>query len=73
MLCAVQVNEFVQPFAGVFFKEHSEFQSHHSFIVRYRMGEDLDLKTHTDDGKQYSCANTQTMWHTVGRLLVAHY
>ena len=47
----LQVGEFVQPFAEVFFKEHSKFQSHHSFIVRYRMGEDLDLKTHTDDGK----------------------
>ena len=28
------VMRYVQPLARVFFKEHSDFKSHHSFIVR---------------------------------------
>lgn len=44
---------FVQPLASAFFSERLggdfHFESQHSFIVRYKMGEDLDLKTHRDD------------------------
>jgi len=47
------MRRFVQPFANAFFTERLgegfEFQSQHTFVVRYKMGEDLDLKTHRDD------------------------
>ena len=32
-----------------FFAEASQFDSHHSFIVRYTAAEDLGLDMHTDD------------------------
>jgi hypothetical protein len=47
------MRRFVQPLTAAFFSERLggdfEFQSLHTFIVRYKMGEDLDLKTHADD------------------------
>lgn len=43
----------IQPLAAAFYSERLGgefiFESLHTFIVRYRMGEDLDLKTHADD------------------------
>lgn len=47
------MRQYVQPFAAAFFGnrmgEGFEFESLHAFIVRYSVGEDLDLKTHRDD------------------------
>ena len=47
------VQRYVQPLAAAFFSdqlgEGFTFASQHSFIVRYKIGEDLDLKTHRDD------------------------
>jgi len=40
----------LQPMAEVLFGEvGAEFDSHHSFMVQYRQGEDLGLDMHTDD------------------------
>eukprot|EP00434_Breviolum_minutum_P044244 symbB.v1.2.039499.t1/scaffold6608.1/size16736/1 len=42
--------EFIWPIAKVLFPEEaSQFDSHHSFIVRYTAAEDLGLDMHTDD------------------------
>lgn len=47
------MHKFIQPFASAFFSERLgegfAFRSQHTFVVRYKMGEDLDLKTHRDD------------------------
>jgi hypothetical protein len=41
---------FLQPLAVQLFPEQaSQFDQHHSFMVKYRQGEDLGLDMHTDD------------------------
>lgn len=43
-------SQFLQPIARMFFPGvGSHFDHHHSFIVRYKMGEDLGLDVHCDD------------------------
>lgn len=47
------MRKLIQPLARAFFAERLgdavEFKSVHAFIVRYKVGEDSDLKTHADD------------------------
>lgn len=43
---------FLQPLSHVLFPGiGSQFDHHHSFVVRYKMGEDLGLDMHTDDSE----------------------
>ena len=43
----------VKPMAEILFPEvfGKELDFHHSFIVKYKIGEDLDLKVHFDDSE----------------------
>jgi len=47
------MNKCVAPFAKFLFKDFGgdSLDSHHAFVVRYKIGEDLDLSTHVDDSE----------------------
>jgi hypothetical protein len=45
------ISSFVMPLCRVYFPDEKpfNFENHHSFIVSYKIGEDLDLANHIDD------------------------
>lgn len=47
------IKKCVTPLAKHLFPDYggANLDSHHAFIVRYKIGEDLDLSTHTDDSE----------------------
>jgi ankyrin repeat protein len=46
-MCSDIMKEYIEPLSEQLFAI-SNFKSHHSFIVKYKIGEDLDLDTHID-------------------------
>lgn len=47
------IKRCVMPFSGVLFPNFGgdSLDSHHAFLVRYKLGEDVDLSVHTDDAE----------------------
>jgi hypothetical protein len=47
------IRTIVVPFSKTYFPHEKPFQfdAHHSFIVRYKVGEDIDLAKHVDDSE----------------------
>ncbi|KAL6059557.1 Ogfod2 protein, variant 2 [Balamuthia mandrillaris] len=45
------LERYINPFASLLFAEDGglSLDRHHSFVVKYKLGEDLDLKEHVDD------------------------
>eukprot|EP00404_Azadinium_spinosum_P033372 CAMPEP_0180578052 /NCGR_PEP_ID=MMETSP1037_2-20121125/12258_1 /TAXON_ID=632150 /ORGANISM="Azadinium spinosum, Strain 3D9" /LENGTH=325 /DNA_ID=CAMNT_0022595833 /DNA_START=18 /DNA_END=992 /DNA_ORIENTATION=+ len=82
------LREFLQPLAHSLFPGvGSHFDSHHSFVVRYKVGEDLGLDMHTDDsdvtfniclGRDFKgaglqfCGNQGTSQHRQSSALYKH-
>jgi hypothetical protein len=44
------MKKIIEPISKVLFPElmKNDFQSHHSFLIKYKIGEDISLKTHVD-------------------------
>ncbi len=51
----------IMPLSSVLFPQFANLNSHHAFIVRYKLGEDVDLSKHVDraDVTLNVCLGTQ--------------